>query len=239
MKQYSSILFDLDDTLIDNDESMKHAIFEIYDRLGIPCNEETFSYWKKYDIDYWTNWENGLIEIPDWASSQHMRIDYLRSYRFASFFRDFNITYEEAEKMNRLYSNLLAKNVVPIDGAIDLVENLSSRYELIISTNGDKQAAFAKLKAINIYSHFNMIIASGECGFSKPMPGFYHYTISRMKNKDRYKMLIIGDSLKTDVLGGVINGIDTCWFNPLKKENTSGLEPTYEIHYLRQLKKKL
>jgi len=239
MKQYSSILFDLDDTLIDNDESMKHAIFEIYDRFGIPCNEETFSYWKKYDIDYWTNWENGLIEIPDWASSQHMRIDYLRSYRFASFFKDFNISYEEAEKMNRLYSNLLAKNVVPIDGAIDLIENLSSRYELIISTNGDKQAAFAKLKAINLYSYFNMIIASGECGFSKPMPGFYHYTISRMKNKDRYKMLIIGDSLKTDVLGGVINGIDTCWFNPLKKENSSGLEPTYEIHYLRQLKKKL
>ena len=102
--------------------------------------------------------------------------------------------------MNRLYSKLLSKNVVPIDGAIDLVEKLAGKYELIISTNGDKQAAFAKLKAVDLYPYFNKVIASGECGFSKPMPGFYHYTISRMQNRDRHKMLIIGDSLKTDVM---------------------------------------
>ena len=67
----------------------------------------------------------------------------------------------------------------------------------------------------------------------------FKYTISKMQTKDRNRMLIIGDSLKTDILGGIYNGIDTCWFNPNHKANTLGIEPTYEIDKLKTLVKKL
>ena len=64
MHKYKAILFDLDDTLIDNDESTRYAIFDIYEKLGIPCTEDNFLKWKQFDIDYLFDWENGTIVIP-------------------------------------------------------------------------------------------------------------------------------------------------------------------------------
>ena len=239
MHKYNAILFDLDDTLIDNDESIKYAIFDIYKMLGIPCNDETFLRWKQFDIDYWVDWENGTIEIPRWAEMQHLKIDYLRTNRFVQFFKEFGISYEDAVKLNNYYISLLPKNIIPIEGANDLLRDLSGEYEIIISTNGPKDAAYKKVRAANLHPHINRIVASGECGFSKPMPGFFKYTISKMETKDRHRMLIVGDSLKTDILGGIYNGIDTCWFNPNHKVNTLGMEPNYEIDKLKKLVKKL
>lgn len=239
MRKYDAILFDLDDTLIDNDESIKHAIFDIYEKMGIPCNDATFNLWKQFDIDYWSDWENGTVVFPSWASSQHLKIDYLRVNRFVQFFKEYGISYDEAVKLNNYYISLLPKNIVPIDGAKDLLSELEKNFELIISTNGPKDAAFAKVKAANLHPHISKIVASGECGFSKPMPGFFKYVISKMNNKNRHRMIIVGDSLKSDILGGIYNGIDSCWFNPHRKENTIGMEPTYEIDHLKKLVKKL
>ena len=122
MHKYDAILFDLDDTLIDNDESIKYAIFDIYSKLGIPCNDETFLRWKQFDIDYWFDWENGTIEIPKWADVQHLKIDFLRANRFVHFFKEFNISYEDAVKINNYYISLLPKNIIPIEGANDFEE---------------------------------------------------------------------------------------------------------------------
>ena len=52
---------------------------------------------------------------------------------------------------------------------------------------------------------------------------------------DKSKMLMVGDGLKTDILGGINYGIDTCWFNPKKAENNSGIVPTYEIGELKTI----
>ena len=238
MQKYEAILFDLDDTLIDNDESCKYAIFDIYKMFNIPCCDDTFQKWKQFDIDYWLEWENGTFLFPGWINSQHQKIDFLRYNRFYEFFKEFDITYEQAEKLNNYYVSLLHKNIVPIDGANEVLSELSKDHEMIISTNGPKEAAFKKVKAANLHPYIDKIVASGECGFSKPMPGFFRYVISKMHTKDRHKMLIIGDSLKSDILGGIYNGIDSCWFNPHQKENTIGIDPTYEISHLKQLIKK-
>ena len=239
MGKYEAILFDLDDTLIDNDVSMKYAIYEIYKKLGIACCDDSFEKWKHFDSVYWADWENGTFVFPDWVNSQEKRIDFLRVNRFMAFFKNFNVSYEEAVKLNSYYISLLPKNVISIDGAYDVIKELSCNHELIISTNGDKKAAHAKIRAINIHPFIDKLVASGECGYSKPMPGFFKYVIDRMDTKNRSKMLIVGDSLKTDVLGGIYNGIDSCWFNPQQKENHLGMEPTYEIKHLRELIKKI
>lgn len=239
MRKYDAILFDLDDTLIDNDESMKYAIYEICKSIGISWNDDIFMKWKQFDIDYWSEWENGTFIFPHWANSQHQKIDFLRAYRFVIFFKDVSICYEKAVDINKLYNRLLSKNVVPIDGAYELISNLSNNYELVISTNGDKNAAYNKVRVANMLPYIDKIIASGECGYSKPMPEFFKYVIDRMNTKNRNKMLIVGDSLRTDILGGIYSGIDCCWFNQHHKENNLGMNPTYEINHLKELIKKL
>ena len=49
------------------------------------------------------------------------------------------------------------------------------------------------------------------------------------------KALVIGDSLTSDIIGGIQYGIDTCWFNPNGSDNTMSQAPTYEIKQLSEL----
>lgn len=51
----------------------------------------------------------------------------------------------------------------------------------------------------------------------------------------RENVLIVGDSLTSDIQGGADYGIHTCWFNPNRKENKLGIKPTYEIQALLDL----
>jgi 2-haloacid dehalogenase len=46
---------------------------------------------------------------------------------------------------------------------------------------------------------------------------------------------MVGDSLTSDMAGGVAAGINTCWFNQHGKPNTSALPLTHEIENLEQL----
>jgi 2-haloacid dehalogenase len=52
---------------------------------------------------------------------------------------------------------------------------------------------------------------------------------------DKSEVLIIGDSLTSDMKGGVLAGIDTCWFNPMHKPNTFDIDVTYEIDDLGKI----
>ncbi len=235
-KRYKALLFDLDDTLIDNDESIRYAIFNIYDKLGITCSEENYRKWKNFDDNYWLQWESGKMVLPSWADSLEKRIEYLRANRFIQFL---GVDYDTAVDYNEQYIVDLAKNIVPIDGAQEVIKQLHEKYEITISTNGPLDCAREKISAIRITPYIQSIAASGSCGFSKPMPGFFDYAIAMMKNKNKDEMLIIGDSLTTDVLGGIKNGIDSCWYNPKGKENILGINPTYEIKSLKELVKKL
>lgn len=49
-------------------------------------------------------------------------------------------------------------------------------------------------------------------------------------------MLIVGDELEKDVVGGNQNGIDSCWLNMKKTKNNTKYKPTYEIEDLIELK---
>lgn len=82
---------------------------------------------------------------------------------------------------------------------------------------------------------FEQIIISEEAGCQKPETGIFDYAFAKLGISDKEKVLIVGDSLTSDIQGGINYGIDTCWFNPLGKENTSGVQPKYEIRVLSEL----
>ena len=53
--------------------------------------------------------------------------------------------------------------------------------------------------------------------------------------ENREHVLMVGDSLSSDVQGGVNAGLDTCWYNPNHAENPGKVVPTYEISSLEEL----
>lgn len=238
MQKYESLIFDLDDTLIDNNQSIKYAFEVIVNQLGLICNDELFEKWKRFDTTYWHNWESGKMIIPDFKNLEE-KITYLRANRFMIFFKFLDITYDESIKINNLYCKMLGVNIVEIEGAKKLLQDLYSNYEIFVATNGPKDAAISKLKKAKLELYVSSIVCSEEVGFSKPMLEFFNYLFGKMPNKDKSKMLLIGDSLTTDILGGMNSGIDTCWFNPNNSLLPDQYYPTISINKLLQLKKEL
>lgn len=239
MKKYEAIIFDLDDTLIDNNQSIKYAFEIMIQQLGIQFTEKLLEEWKEFDTSYWERWGSGKIVVPKSIETLEDKIIYLRANRFLEFFKNLNIDFEIAQKLNNIYCNMLGINVVEIGNASKLLQELSSQYKIFIGTNGPKQAAIHKLEKAKLTPYIADIISSEEVGYPKPMSEFFEFLFHKVSIKDKSKILFVGDSLTTDIWGGMKNGIDTCWFNPNYIPMSGDYHPTMSIHQLLELKEKL
>ena len=82
---------------------------------------------------------------------------------------------------------------------------------------------------------FDYIFISENVGVEKPNIEYFEHVFNSLGISDKREVLIIGDSLTSDMKGGDIAGIDTCWFNPKHKTNNLGVKVTYEIDSLDEL----
>lgn len=178
-------------------------------------------------------------DCPDSIKTLEDKITYLRANRFILFFKEIGLDFSSAISLNELYCSMLGVNIKEIKNASKLLQELYNNHEIVIATNGPKEAANNKLEKAKLKSFISGLVCSEEVGFSKPMPEFFDFLYNTAKNKDKSKMLLIGDSLTTDILGGMNNGIDTCWFNPNNVPLPEEYYPTITINKLLQLKKKI
>ena len=109
------------------------------------------------------------------------------------------------------------------------------KYTLVAVTNGTKVAQDKKLRLSGLDKIFDAIFISEDVGAEKPKKEYFDYVFEKLGIKNKKEVLIIGDSLTSDILGGFNTGIDTCWFNPSHKPNTLDVPVTYEIDNLGKL----
>jgi 2-haloacid dehalogenase len=221
---YNVILFDADGTLFDYDKAEAHALEKAFKHFNFKYNEE--SELKNYKIinkDIWIDYENGKID------SKNLRIE-----RFRRLFENYEekIDYNE---FSTVYLSLLSKGIFLIDGAEEVCRYLFEKYKIVILTNGIKDVQLSRIKNSSLNKYIHDIITSEETGYKKPDVEIFDYTFNRIEHFDKGTTLIIGDSLSSDIQGGINYKIDTCWYNPIDEENKSGLKPNYEIKDLRQL----
>lgn len=234
--KYKTIFFDLDDTLIDNNESLKYAFKCLVDSIGIGFSDELFIKWKVFDTKWWNSLETGELVIPADCVSHEEQVTWLRASRFIKFFNDRDISFEEAVSMNNIYTSNLGENIVEIAGAKQLLADLSKDYDILIATNGPRKAAVIKMDKAGFSPYISCLVSSEEIGgIPKPTEEFFKYLLSKCKNTNLDSMLIIGDSLSTDVLLGINNGFDSCWFNPSNKEAINNICPTYIVSSYNEL----
>lgn len=238
MKKYSTIILDLDDTLIDNTKASKYAFKVISEYLGIPYEDNLFYEFLKFDYEYWYRWEHRTMLIPEHLYIQdnveELRT-YLRSNRFFEFFhlQDF----DHAITINNLYCSNLGVDIESIEGAREILEYLYDKYRLAIATNGPYNAATNKLNKVDFKKYFTSIYCSEVLGFSKPDKKFWDALFNDLK-EPKSNVIFIGDSLTTDIASGINNGFDTIWYNPQNKE-AGNLIPTYEVNKLLEIKRRL
>ena len=223
--KYELVLFDLDGTLFDYDRAEEYALKKSLECFDIDFNAD--SYLEKYrriNREVWEEFERGETNL-----------DELKLKRFRILFNIFDIK-QDTEVFSKSYLDFISEASFMIEGAQDVIFALYREYKLALVTNGIYSTQYKRLEGSPLGNYFNVFVASEKIGVAKPDPDFFRYVFKASEHSNKHTAIIIGDSLSSDIKGGLNFGIDTCWFNPGKIKNEEKISPTYEIEKLAQIK---
>ena len=222
-KKYEWLLFDADDTLLDFKLGEHRAITATLADAGLPTNDEVIATYSRINDNLWKMLERGEVTK-----------DRLKVLRFTQFCEHYGFECDGALLADAYVENL-KKQTVLLDGAEDVCRALYGKYKMYIITNGIEAVQTARFGGCAIKEYFEKCYISDAIGVAKPKKGFFDAVAADIPDFDISKALIIGDSLTSDIKGGVEYGIDTCWLNPTGKEVPDGMDITYVIGDIREL----
>lgn len=225
MGKYTRLLWDVDETLLDFGAAEKNGVQAVLRTCGVEPDAEKIACYSRINDDLWKACERGEITR-----------DYIMENRFALFFKELGVE-GNGPAAERLYRQQLDESAVLIDGAMEMLEKLSGRYEMYVITNGVSKTQYSRLKKSGIDRYMKDIFVSEDAGAQKPRKTFFDYCLERMGHPVLPELLIIGDSLTSDIQGGINAGIDTCWFDREGTGDTRGRTVTYTIQKLKDLEK--
>jgi 2-haloacid dehalogenase len=222
LKKYSWLLFDADDTLFDFPKAEANALKWTLEQAGLPFRPEFFSLYSRFNKQVWKEFEHGEVTSLE-----------LRVKRFRLFFDETHLN-ADPQTVSPLYLRNLALGTDLLEGAEDVVRALKGRCHLALVTNGLKDVQRPRLEGSALHDCFEKVFISEEVGAAKPSREYFEAVFREIGQPPKASVLLIGDSLTSDMRGGVEYGIDTCWYNPNGK--TTDLPVTYEIKDLLALK---
>lgn len=223
---YKVLLFDIDDTILDFDKAETNAITATLKKYGIIPNIDIIKDYKKINDDEWKRFEKGLTTIPT-----------LMQDRFVTLFTKYGKASDIAlvPEINEFYLNELNKTSDIVDGVDVVLNKLKDKYEIYPASNGVGQTQVDRLESSLVKGIFKRYYVSGFIGYQKPQKEFFDYIFKDLSITNPKEVLMIGDSLTSDILGGINAGVDTCWFNYRNKVNDKGINPTYEIKRIEEI----
>lgn len=110
------------------------------------------------------------------------------------------------------------------------------RYaKLYIITNGIYTVQLSRIKQSPIAQYISDIFVSEKIGFAKPNVAYFDYVLEQIKGANREDMLVVGDSLTSDIAGGIAAGLDVCWINPEGEKAPKDMDINYNITAISDL----
>ena len=217
------ILFDLDDTILDFHTAERHALKTAFDELGIAAEEELLSRYSEINTWCWQQLELGKMTREEVLVS-----------RFERLFREKGINCD-ARTAQDCYEGFLESGHFFVPGAEELLEKLYPKYDLYLVSNGNTVTQESRLKSAGIAPFFKGIFISEQIGVNKPDRKFFEACFSEIPVFRAEDAVIVGDSLTSDIRGGINAGIKTCWFNPGHKPERDDIKADYMFHTLSEL----
>ena len=224
MAKYYCVLFDADNTLLNFDAAESKALAETLTNYGIEPDVETVQTYRTINEGLWQQLEKGQI-----------RREKLMSERFTRFLKAINAAGNGAE-MNKFYLDRLSTHpdLMTAD-TLDVLRELSEVATLAIVTNGFERVQTRRAEESGILSYMEGVFVSEKLDAEKPNRKIFDAALRNLGVENRERVLVVGDSLTSDIQGGVNAGLDTCWLNPNHAENPGKVCPTYEIASLEEL----
>jgi len=220
---YSWFLFDADGTLFDYDRAEAAALQQAFAQIGQPYDRSYIEVYRQINARIWRDLEQGRI-------SQER----LRTRRFEQLSDALQIALDP-QVFSKVYLQQLAMRSDLMAGAQEAVSALYGRVRMVIATNGLADVQRPRFFGSRIHPFFEDIVISEEIGAAKPDAAFFDAAFARMGGPPRTDVLIVGDSLTSDMGGGAAYGIGTCWFNPNRLPRDPAFLVQYEIARLDEL----
>ena len=217
------LFLDLDDTILDFQKSEKLALSKTLRSLGVTPTDEVCDLYSRINLSYWKRLER-----------KELTRDQVLVGRFEALFRQLAVVTDAAAAAD-CYAENLGIGHYFIPGAEETVQALHGRYKLYLASNGTASVQSGRLKSADIGKYFDDIFISQNMGADKPDIRFFQEAFRRIGNFDPARAMIVGDSLTSDILGGIHAGIRTCWFNFRGREADPAICPDHVITDIREL----
>lgn len=222
--RYDIIFWDVDGTLLDFAYSEHYAITEVLRGIGVEPTEELTARYSVINDGWWKRLEKGEVTKEQ-----------LLKGRFLDLFAEYGIKCRDLEAFRLHFQTCLGSVFRYMDGTPEICEYLKGKVRQCVVTNGVTRTQRNKLELSGLAALMDDIFISEQIGVPKPDPVFFDRVFARLPQTDRERVLIVGDSLTSDMQGGLNAGIHTCWYNPDGKKNDGEIRTDYEIRDLREV----
>ena len=226
-EKYTTVLFDADNTLLDFDKDENYALRKTMELYGVPVTEENIKTYVELNQGMWKAIERGELTKPE-----------LKRTRFKNFFEAINFRCDtDPFTVNEKYLSLLGEGGNTLEGAVELCRELKEKgYDLYIVTNGIEKTQKNRLTKSGLLPFFTEIFVSETIGHQKPKKEYFDYVLSHIKEKDIDKIILVGDSLTSDIKGAMNVGLESVWLNLKGKELPEEYKPDYVISDVREVR---
>ena len=216
------LLLDLDDTILDFHKAERIALSKTIRQFGVEPTEEVLNRYHQINKWHWEQLELGIMT----------RAEVLVN-RFGALFQELGIDVEPAA-CAKSYEHNLSIGHYFLPGAEEAVKRLHENYRLFLVSNGTATVQRGRLTRAGLYPYFEQVFISQEIGLNTPDKAFFDRCFDRISGFAPDRALMVGDSLTSDIKGGVNAGLTTVWVNPEHKD-CGDIHPDYEIERLYQL----
>ena len=219
-----TLLFDADDTLLDFDAAETNSITKTLEELNILHYDNIVESYKAFNLQCWKEYEKNLLTKEQ-----------LGQERFKRLFNKYGIKNLDCKTIGDIYWKYLSQAHEVIDGVHDMLKQIYTKHDLYVITNGVYAIQTSRFNKAGLEPYFKKRYISELMQTRKPDKLFFDLIEKDLGGLDRENTYIIGDSLSSDIQGGINSGIKTIWFNNKKEENNTTITPDYTVYNYAEL----
>ncbi len=221
---YTHVLFDADDTLFDFQASCRVALGQTVSRMTGREIPGAFEIYERNNRLWWIAFEKGEVTMEQ-----------LSTGRFEDFIREMELTgCGTPEEWKAEYQKDLGACAIMTEGAEELCGRLYGKCRMYIVTNGIAAVQRDRMSRAPIRHCFEEMFISQEMGCRKPQPEYFEKVLERLGDVEKSDILVVGDSLSSDIKGGLEAGLAVCWYNPQGKD-AGDMKPHYTVSALSEV----
>lgn len=219
---YKAIFLDIDDTVFNFKKCSESALKKTFSTLNLEYNKDVFELFSAIDERLWKQQKEELLSVAD-----------VLDIRFAKLSETLGLDYD-SNLAKEHFGNLLGEQYIMEPGIEEVLKNISADYKIYAASNGMLTMQKNRLQLSGLKRYFTDLYVSDDIGSAKPNIRFFTESMKRA-GLEPSDILMIGDSLVSDIAGARNAGIDSVWYNPYGLENETDIEADYEIKELHEL----